>query len=144
MAVTRFLYRPKHPRASANGFVAYQDLADDERPAPLKMAKSHVVSDLYMDGIRTADTGIDIGSRAKRRAYMQENGLADFDDFKGTWDKAEKERAAPDPTMREDIERAFYDVREKGYKPTHGSLDLEVNGKVERVVPPECEQFFEE
>jgi hypothetical protein len=144
MTVTRFLYRPGHPRASANGFVAYQDLEDHERPAPLRMAKSHVCSDLYMDGLRTADTGIDIGSRAKRRSYMKENGLADFDDFKGTWEKAEKDRAAPDPTLREDIERAFYDVREKNYKPERGSLDLEVNGKVERVVPPECEHLFEE
>lgn len=51
------------------------------------------VSDLYMDGVRAPD-GTDIGSRTKRRAYMQAHGLADYDDFKGTFAKAAQERQA--------------------------------------------------
>lgn len=69
------------------------------------------VSDLYMDGTRTVE-GIDIGSRAKRRAYMKAAGVADLDDFKETWAKAAKERAAiargEDSTRREAIARALY------------------------------------
>ena len=52
-----------------------------------------VVTDLYMDGVAATD-GTDIGSRKKRRAYMQAHGLADADDFKGEWAKADRERQA--------------------------------------------------
>lgn len=51
-----------------------------------------VVTDLYMDGARATD-GTDIGSRKKRRAYMQQNGLADASDYAGIWAKAEQDRA---------------------------------------------------
>ena len=51
------------------------------------------VTDLYMDGIRATD-GTDIGSRAKRRAYMRANGLADAADYTQTWAQAEKRREA--------------------------------------------------
>lgn len=49
-------------------------------------------TDSYMDGARATD-GTDIGSRAKRRAYMKAHNLADADDFKGTWAQTEKQRA---------------------------------------------------
>jgi hypothetical protein len=52
-----------------------------------------VFTDLYMDGVRTVD-GQDIGSRAKRRAHMERNGLADANDFAGTWAKARRELEA--------------------------------------------------
>lgn len=51
------------------------------------------VSDLYMDGVRATD-GTDIGSRAKRRQYMEANQLADMDDFKGVWAKEQAKREA--------------------------------------------------
>jgi hypothetical protein len=73
------------------------------------------VTDLYMEGVRATD-GTDIGSRKKRRAYMKANNLADADDFKGTWEKAAKEREAirqgSDSSRREAIARAL-----ETYKP---------------------------
>ena len=51
------------------------------------------VTDLYMDGQRAAD-GTDIGSRKKRRAYMQAHQLADFSDFTQTFERAAKHREA--------------------------------------------------
>jgi hypothetical protein len=70
------------------------------------------VTDLYMDGVRATD-GTDIGSRAKRREYMQRNNLADADDFKSTWEHAAKERererreGPKDPARREALVRAM-------------------------------------
>lgn len=78
-------------------------------------ARLHIVSDLYMDGTRTADTGEDIGSRRKRREYMERNGLSDMSDWKGYWAKKAKEREAisrgEDPTgqRRQTIGRALYE-----------------------------------
>ena len=51
------------------------------------------VTDLYMDGARTTD-GVDIGSRAKRRAYMKAAGVTDTSDYAGEWAKAAKQREA--------------------------------------------------
>src|SRR5688500_10932626 len=62
--------------------------------------RTMVVSDLYMDGARATD-GTDIGSRRKRREYMRENGLADADDYKQSWQKASAERAA---ALRGDVD----------------------------------------
>ncbi len=73
-----------------------------------------VVTDLYMDGVRSVE-GVDIGSRRKRREYMHANGLADADDFRGVWAKAEKQREAirtgtdSDPSRREAVGRAIYE-----------------------------------
>lgn len=52
-----------------------------------------VVTDLYMDGTVATD-GTDIGTRAKRRAYMKERGLADAADYKQHWEKKAAEREA--------------------------------------------------
>lgn len=77
------------------------------------------VSDLYMDGIAATD-GTDIGSRKKRHEWMKANNLADADDFKGTWEKAAKERAAyyqsthDTKEIRETVGRALYERRKKG------------------------------
>lgn len=60
---------------------------------PPDSEKAPVFTDRYMEGVKAPD-GTDIGSRAKRRAYMQANGLADADDYKGVWAKAAKEREA--------------------------------------------------
>ena len=134
-----FFYRPDHPRASLMGMVDARDLRPDERPAPQRMARSHVVSDLYMDGTRSPVDGSDIGTRARRREHMRLHGLADFDDYKNAWETTEKQRAAPDPTIRADVERAFHDVREKDYVPERAPLELKGAGKV---VPPGAEDLF--
>lgn len=55
--------------------------------------RAPVFTDRYMEGARATD-GTDIGSRQKRRAYMQAHGLADADDYKGVWAKAAEQRAA--------------------------------------------------
>lgn len=76
------------------------------------------VSDLYMDGVRATD-GTDIGSRKKRREYMQARGLADADDFRGEWARAQKAREAAyvggsgfdSSHRREAVARALYDAR---------------------------------
>lgn len=76
-------------------------------------------TDGYMDGIAATD-GTDIGSRKKRREWMKANNLADADDFKGTWEKAAKERAAyyqgthDTKEIRETVGRAMYEARKKG------------------------------
>ena len=70
------------------------------------------VTDLYMDGVRAVD-GTDIGSRRKRRNYMRANGLADADDYKGTWAKAEAQRNDPNhgrAERREDVQRVIHQL----------------------------------
>jgi hypothetical protein len=91
-------------------------------PAPIEIGADFVnpgservpvTSDLYMDGVAATD-GVDIGSRKKRREYMKINNLADADDFKGEWAKAQSERESfrsgtqRDPERRESIARALY------------------------------------
>jgi len=70
---------------------------DPGAPPPEDHARNHVVSDLYMDGVRAPD-GTDIGSRRKRWRYMndREDGrtLTDASDWTGEWDKAAKKREA--------------------------------------------------
>ena len=39
-----------------------------------------------------APDGTDISSRSKQRAYMKENGLADYDDFAGEFARKQKQR----------------------------------------------------
>jgi hypothetical protein len=77
-----------------------------------------VVTDRHYEGIAATD-GTDIGSRVKRREYMRRNALADADDFKGEWSKAQKERDAmrrgehDRRERREAIGRAAYEVEKK-------------------------------
>ena len=98
--MARYYYRPGHPKASPNGFVAAEDMTDDVRP----LTTVPVVTDRYMEGVQATD-GTDIGSRAKRRAYMQAHGLADADDFKGVWAKSAEERAARQAGVLDSAER---------------------------------------
>jgi hypothetical protein len=60
----------------------------------------------------------DISSRTKHRQYMKENGLALYDDFKGTWAQAEKQRA--DFTTGHQSDR---DIREELAKQTYRVFD---------------------
>lgn len=51
-----------------------------------------IMVDRYMEGTIATD-GTDIGSRRKRRDYMREHNLADYDDFKTCRQKGEERRA---------------------------------------------------
>lgn len=105
----KLVYRPDHPEASRFGFVSAEKCALTD----VGHGRVPVFTDLYMDGAVATD-GTDIGSRAKRRAYMQVNNLADFDDFKGTWERADKERREGSPQsyreLREAVGRAAYEA----------------------------------
>jgi len=65
-----------------------------------------------------ATDGTDIGSRARHKAYMHDNGLTTVDDYKQTWQKAAEHRAEaqqghlPDPKRREVLERRFWEINE--------------------------------
>lgn len=85
--------------------------------APEDEARNHVVSDSYMDGVTAHDREgkvRDIGSRAKRRAFMRDNDYVDSDDFKGEWQRKAKEREAymkgerRDPALHDAVGRALY------------------------------------
>lgn len=95
-------------------------------------ARLHVVSDLYMNGVTVPgpDGPIDIGSRAKRRAYMRSphpttgepRELADMSDFKGVWAEGEKKREAirngtyGAERRRESIARILYETEKMDRK----------------------------
>jgi hypothetical protein len=75
-------------------------------------------TDRFMEGDRATD-GTDIGSRSKRRDYMQANGLADVADFTEHWKRAEAERARPGRGKAERVEairKAFHVLEQKGRK----------------------------
>lgn len=57
-----------------------------------------IISDVSMDGMRATD-GSDIGSRAKRDAYMKARGLAMAEDFSQTW--ADKPRRQAEEERRD-------------------------------------------
>ncbi|WFG54186.1 hypothetical protein Mx9_p79 [Myxococcus phage Mx9] len=105
----RFVYRPNPETGRVEAVEVTPDYQSVEERQP-------VYTDRYMEGDRATD-GTDIGSRTKRRAYMQANGLADADDFKGVWDKAEKQRADffqgrhDTQARRQDIARAIERLR---------------------------------
>ena len=107
MTRRRFVYRPNPDTGEVESIEVPTDWEPEARGAKAP------VTDLYMDGVRATD-GTDIGSRTKRREYMRANNLADTDDFKGTWEKAAKEREAirtgkhDVEARREAIARACY------------------------------------
>jgi hypothetical protein len=114
---TRYVYR--------NGRCVEQGGPEDTGPEEREddLARNHIVSDLYMVGTTTLDDNgkpVDLGSRAKRRAYMKENGLSDMSDWRNYWADAEKRRAAvrdgtADRTARrEAIGRAMYEAAKRG------------------------------
>ena len=80
-------------------------------------AKQPVFTDRHHEGQRAPD-GTDIGSRRKRAEYMRLNGLADADDFKGSWVKARQERdnfftgkGGASREIRETVGRAAYELQ---------------------------------
>jgi hypothetical protein len=108
----RYIYRPGHPKASKNGFVAEVDL--DMQPESLAIHAPVLAGRFYEN--TAATDGTDIGSRRKHREYMKKHGLAMADDFKKEWSNAERERRAIQTgevdrkSRREAVERAIYQL----------------------------------
>lgn len=77
-----------------------------------------VFTDRYMEGVAATD-GTDISSRRKRAEYMRRNNLADADDFKESWSRAQQERAAfyrgerRDPALRHAIGKIEYELSKR-------------------------------
>lgn len=92
----------------------------DEKPlghrAELRDYQKLLWNDRHYHNTRALD-GTDIGTRKKHNEYMKRNGLAMVSDFNQHWKTAEKKRAAvfagKDPSRREDVARAFYQVENK-------------------------------
>lgn len=111
----KYVYKPGHPKASKNGFVAVTDLDNYQESLAIN---APVLSGRFYENTAATD-GTDIGSRKKHREYMKRNGLAMESDFRGEWQKAEKERQAirtgeiDRKARREAVERAIY----QHYKP---------------------------
>lgn len=86
------------------------DWTDTERRAQTP------TEELTYGGIKATD-GTDISSKRKRREWMKEKNLADADDFKGVWSKAEQERAKyytgqhDKRELREAVGRARYEAQ---------------------------------
>jgi hypothetical protein len=109
----RYVYRPSHPKASPNGFVAIEDLGWEQ--APERLAKdAPIMAGRFYENTAATD-GTDIGSRRKHREYMKARGLTTMDDYRGTWKQAAKEREkefSPEwdqKQRREDVARAWYE-----------------------------------
>jgi hypothetical protein len=111
----RYVYRPRHPKASANGFVSEVDLGGYE--APKLAVNATVMTGRFYENTKAPD-GTDIGSRKRHRQYMKDRGLTTSDDFAQTWANAEKERLRiqkegrmpPSRERREALERAMYRI----------------------------------
>lgn len=79
-----------------------------------------VFTDRYLEGDRAPD-GTDIGSRAKRRDWMRQAGVADASDYRQYWERARQQREAwrsgQAPVSREmetTVGRIAHDMRTKG------------------------------
>lgn len=89
-----------------------EDWTDTERRAQTP------TEELTYGGVQATD-GTDISSRKKHREWKKAKNLADADDFKGTWEKAAKERASyyegrhDSRDIRETVGRAMYE-RKRG------------------------------
>lgn len=64
----------------------------DEYRAPESEGRVEIMAGRFYENTCTTD-GVDIGSRAKRKRYMAEHGLADSSDYKNHWQEAPKRRA---------------------------------------------------
>lgn len=110
-----YVYRPGHPKASANGFVDTREL--DEEPVSLA-TNAPILSGRFYENTSTLD-GHDIGSRKKHREYLKASGLAMAGDYQQTWQKQAERRdrvragekgSMPSKTRREVIARKLYDL----------------------------------
>lgn len=107
----RFVYRP-----NPEGGVDCIEVTPDYQSTAERMP---VFTDRHLEGQRASD-GTDIGSRGKRKEWMQRNGLADAADFTETWARAEAQRADfyegrhDTKARREDVARAVYQLKQQG------------------------------
>jgi hypothetical protein len=101
-------------------------LVEVERVAP--GPRVFILTDRQYEDLRPVPVGLDkdkhvqtvnVSSRTKHREFMEQNGLALADDFKGTWAAAEQERATfasggefQVKERREALERAMYQAFE--------------------------------
>lgn len=91
----------------------------------------NIVGDTHHDGVRSPVDGSIIDTKARRRQHMKQHGLADPDDFKNVWKKAEKRRADvraghfDTKARKEAIDKAFWQVTEKKYKPKSTRVTVE-------------------
>lgn len=84
-------------------------------PEPVEVSEDYhggderqpVFTDRHHEGNRAPD-GTDIGSRSKRRAWMQATGSADASDFSPQhYQRVQAERARPAPGLHEAIRAAY-------------------------------------
>jgi hypothetical protein len=97
----RFIYDPAQGKCVP---------ADDYR-APERAADAPILSGRFYENTAATD-GVDIGSRAKHRAYMKDRGLAPADDFSpGYYERIRKEaQEQTRKSRREALERKFYEI----------------------------------
>ena len=109
--MARYFYRPGHPKASANGFVAQEDLGW-EPPALAKFAP--IVTDRHYENLQSTE-GTDIGSRRKHQEYMKAHNVTVSADYSPEWyEKQRKEHVEKDnKDRREAVARATYEVMER-------------------------------
>lgn len=105
----KWVYRPGHPKASEHGFVAVEDLGDWQGTPDAVNAP--ILSGRFYEGAKSTE-GVDIGSRAKHKAYMKEHDLAMFSDYNPDWyERVRKEQHRQEKKdRREVLERAFHDI----------------------------------
>lgn len=89
---TRYVYRDTNPVDPVTGLPSGVPVGEDYQPPGAERAP--LFTDRFMEGQRAQD-GTDIGSKAKRRQYMQAMGVADASDFTEHWKKAAATREDP-------------------------------------------------
>lgn len=104
----RYFYRPDHPKASPNGFVAQEDLGWE---APKEAKFAPIMVDRHYENMAATD-GTDIGSRRKHQEYMKRNNLTVSADFSQSYYENVKksEQRANEKDRREAVGRALYEV----------------------------------
>ena len=98
-------YTPGTPEAE-EAWEAKVKMMTNPRRAGYSIIGTH-----HYDNLQAPD-GTDISSRTKHREYKARTGLVDFDDYKGTFEKAQKERDAyhsgeKGTVSRKDIEKSI-------------------------------------
>lgn len=92
-----------------------------EYVAPPEALNAPICAGRFYEGVQATD-GTDLGTRARHRSYMKQNGLTIATDYDGTWKKAKQERAemflnggtAGDKKIRRDqVEKAMYQATNK-------------------------------
>ena len=89
--------------------------AEDYRP-PERALDAPILAGRFYENTAATD-GTDIGSRRKHREYMKAHNLTTYDDFAKSFTRKQEERKrnqearkVPDPTRREAIARALYQM----------------------------------